>query len=154
MRSSVRGRLTWGWKGMTTQVKPINGKVAKILNSREVALNVGIEQGVVSGMIFEILSGDGYEIVDPDTGDKLGSFTLPKTQVKVNRVDSKFSIAATFRSKRVDIGNARLFSAPVWETRYETLKANGSFESSYEDLQERDSYVSVGDPVVQVIEHR
>lgn len=139
---------------MTTQVKPINGKVATILNSREVALNVGKEQGVVSGMIFEILSSDGHEIIDPDTGDRLGSFTLPKTRVRVNRVDSKFSIAATYRSKRVDIGNARMFNAPVWETRYETLKAKGSFETSYEDLREQDSYVSIGDPVIQVIDDR
>ena len=137
---------------MTTQTEIIRGKIAKILNSREVALNIGLEDGVAAGMVFEILSSNSQTILDPDTGAVLGSFTSPKTRVKVNRVEDKFSVASTYRSKRVDVGNARLFSAPVWETRYETLKAKGSFETSYEDLQEQDSYVAVGDPVVQVID--
>lgn len=137
---------------MTTQTEIIRGKIAKILNSREVALNIGLEDGVTVGMVFEILSSNSQTILDPDTGAVLGSFTSPKTRVKVNRVEDKFSVASTYRSKRVDVGNARLFSAPVWETRYETLKAKGSFETSYEDLQEQDSYVAIGDPVVQVID--
>ena len=137
---------------MTTQTEIIRGKIAKILNSREVALNIGLEDGVAVGMVFEILSSNSQTILDPDTGAVLGSFTSPKTRVKVNRVEDKFSVAGTYRSKRVDVGNARLFSAPVWETRYETLKAKGSFETSYEDLQEQDSYVAIGDPVVQVID--
>ena len=137
---------------MTTQTEIIRGKIAKILNSREVALNIGLEGGVAVGMVFEILSSNSQTILDPDTGAVLGSFTSPKTRVKVNRVEDKFSVAGTYRSKRVDVGNPRLFSAPVWETRYETLKAKGSFETSYEDLQEQDSYVAIGDPVVQVID--
>ena len=137
---------------MTTQTEIIRGKIAKILNSREVALNIGLEDGVAAGMVFEILSSNSQTILDPDTGAVLGSFTSPKTRVKVNRVEDKFSVAGTYRSRRVDVGNPRLFSAPVWETRYETLKAKGSFETSYEDLQEQDSYVAVGDPVVQVID--
>lgn len=137
---------------MTTQTEIIRGKIAKILNSREVALNIGLEDGVAAGMVFEILSSNSQTILDPDTGAVLGSFTSPKTRVKVNRVEDKFSVAGTYRSKRVDVGNPRLFSAPVWETRYETLKAKGAFETSYEDLQEQDSYVAVGDPVVQVID--
>ena len=137
---------------MTTQTEIIRGKIAKILNSREVALNIGLEDGVAAGMVFEVLSSNSQTILDPDTGAVLGSFTSPKTRVKVNRVEDKFSVAGTYRSKRVDVGNPRLFSAPVWETRYETLKAKGSFETSYEDLQEQDSYVAVGDPVVQVID--
>lgn len=137
---------------MTAHVEPISGKIAKIINSREVALNVGRERGVSPRMVFDVLSGSGHEIIDPDTGDSLGIFKSPTTQVKVNRVEDKFSIAGTFRSKRVQIADIRLFQAPTWETRYETLKARGEFESTSEDLDEKDSCVSVGDPVVQVID--
>jgi hypothetical protein len=38
---------------------------------------------------------------------------------------------------------------PRWITKYETLRTE---EKTWEDLDEKDSYVKVGDPVVQVIE--
>ena len=37
---------------------------------------------------------------------------------------------------------------PNWETKYETLKTD---EKTWEDLDERESFVKVGDPVVQVL---
>jgi hypothetical protein len=45
-----------------------------------------------------------------------------------------------------------MFDPPKWETHYETLKTQGGFEAASEDLRENDSYVSRGDPVLQVIE--
>lgn len=137
---------------MATQTEPIRGKVAKILNSREVALNIGREQGVASNMVFEILSSDGDAILDPDTGASLGSVNLPKTRVKINRVDEKFSIASTYRSRRVNASGFGLFEPPKWETRYETLKSKESFESAAEPLDEWDSYVNRGDIAVQVMD--
>lgn len=145
---------------MATQIEPIQGKIAKILNSREVALNIGGEQGVTHGMLFEILSPKGIDILDPDTGIVLGSVPMPKTRVKVNRVYDKLSVAATYRTTRVNVGGAGIsdfsvpdyFRPPKWQTRYETLKYHGGFEISPEDLAEEDSYVGIGDPVVQVIE--
>ena len=38
---------------------------------------------------------------------------------------------------------------PKWETKYETLKTE---EKTWEDLDEVDSYVKIGDPVVQILE--
>ncbi len=61
---------------MADRAEPIRGKVAKVLNSREVALNIGEEQGVRIGMVFEILSPVGDVIEDPDTGDTLGSVDI------------------------------------------------------------------------------
>ena len=58
---------------MADRAEPIRGKVAKVLNSREVALNIGEEQGVRIGMVFEILSPVGGVIEDPDTGDTLAA---------------------------------------------------------------------------------
>lgn len=140
---------------MTTQIEPISGRVAKILNSREVALNIGKRHGVTVDMVFEILSpGGGEQIVDPDSGAVLGSVNPAKTKVKISRVDDAFSIAGTYRSRRFDVGGIVLFQPPKWETRYETLKIDGDFEPYAESLDEKDSYVATGDPVVQVIPDR
>ena len=145
---------------MTTQKEPIRGKIAKVLNSREVALNVGAEQGVSPGMRFRILSGAGDEIRDPDSGAVLGCVQQPKAMVQVRYAEKKFAIAATYRSKEVNVGGKGLtsawfgstFESPKWETRYETLKAGGGFEPATEELDEKDSFVTTGDPVVQVID--
>ena len=137
---------------MTTKTKPIHGKIAKILNSREVALNIGKDQGVTLGMRFEILSPLGYEIPDPDTGIILGSVASPKVPVEITRVQDSLAVASTYRTKRVDISKRALFQRPQWERRYETLKSGGGFAKDTIDLDPADSYVAIGDPVVQVID--
>ena len=166
MKSSKIGKRDGGLINMTTQTEQIRGKVARILNSREVALNIGTEHGVQSGMTFDILAPGSGEVTDPDTGEVLGSVDLPKTRVRITRAHDRFAIATTYRSKRVNVGGAgytgvgsaadnlrKMFEPPRWETRYETLKSNGGFEATAEDLDEKDSYVSVGDPVVQIMEN-
>ena len=44
----------------------IQGKVARILNSRELAINIGSNNGVQAGMYFDILDPKGENITDPD----------------------------------------------------------------------------------------
>lgn len=136
--------------------KPIRGKVAQVLNSREVALNVGSAKGVVVGMYFDVLV-EPKDIEDPDTGDKLGTIERYKVRVQVTQVQEKLSVAATYRTKRVngggsltDLGSfSRALMPPKWVTKYETLKTQ---EKTWEELDEDDSYVSTGDLVVQVNE--
>ncbi len=107
---------------------PIRGKVAQVLNSREIALNVGSAQGVVVGMRFDILEPEGIE--DPDTGESLGVIDRPKVRVQVAHVQERLSVATTCRTKRVNTGGAfgdfsRALMPPRWITSYETLKAKG-----------------------------
>lgn len=142
---------------MATQTKPIRGKIARILNVREVAINVGEEHGVERGMLFDILSLKGLGITDPDTGEELGPIELAKARVKVSRVYSKVSVARTFRTTRVNVGGpshllSGLFQPPKWETQYETLRIDEAIEPAAEDLDEEDSYVATGDVVVQVLD--
>ena len=141
---------------MTIQTEQIRGKVAQIINSREVALNVGSEHGVELNMLFDILTPKGYDIRDPDTGEILGSVERAKARVKVVMVRERLSVASTFRTRQVNLGGAGfslgrsgLFEPPKWVTRVETLKTD---EHTLEELPEEDSYVSTGDPVIQVIE--
>ncbi len=151
---------------MVAQTELIRGKIAKILSTREVALNIGKEDGVKPGMLFEILYATGLGIEDPDTGEDLGSVNVPKARVKVTQVYDKLSVASTYRTKSVNVGGvgvdtnsyrtltAKLFQPPKWKRRYETLKTKESFEHSAEDLDEEDSYVIIGDPVVQVLDEQ
>jgi hypothetical protein len=133
----------------------IRGKVARVLNSRELALNIGSQHGVREGMLFDVIDPKGEDIVDPDTGDIIGSLERPKVRVKVISVQDKLSVASTYKKERVNIGGvgigtsaiSQLFMQPEYVTQYETLKTE---EKTWEDISEEESYVKSGDPVVQV----
>ncbi|MCY4450290.1 MAG: hypothetical protein OXE02_15750 [Chloroflexi bacterium] len=143
---------------MTNPTKPVRGKVARVINSRQVALNVGEDNGVEVGMIFKILSLEGADIKDPDTGEVLGSVELEKIRVKVVEVRERLSIASTYRKRQVNVGGigmglglhrSNIFEPPKWETRFETLRSE---EAPAESLSERDSHVKTGDVVVQILD--
>ena len=139
--------------------KLIRGKVARVLNKHEIAINVGTANGVTVGMYFDVLDAHYEDIKDPDTGEVLGSFERPKVRVKIIHVQEKSSLATTYRKERVNIGGtgknislgpfARSLMPPTWVEKYETL---GKTEKTKDVLDEKDSYVNVGDPVVQTIE--
>lgn len=137
---------------------PIQGKVARVLDTRQLAINVGSGDGVVVGMYFDVLDPKGDDITDPDTGEVLGSIERPKVRVQIVKVYDNLSVASTFRKKEVNIGGrgnlavgglAEMFMPPKYVTKYETLK---TAEKTWEDLSESESYVKTGDPVVQVLE--
>ena len=145
---------------MTTQTEPIRGKVAKILSHSEVVLNIGKAHNVEVGMLFDILFRGYDEITDPDTGEVLGGIDRAKARVKVVSANEKLSIAATYRTERVNVGgppdlgirlrgDLHLPPLPKWETRVETFATN---EAPHEGWDEDERCVSTGDPVVQVIE--
>ena len=143
---------------MTTNLEPICGKVARILNSREIVINIGRIKGVMDGMYFDVLDPSGEDIRDPDTKEILGSVRQSKVRVKVTRVQDKLSVAKTFRKGTINIGGRGLDIAsgfagylmpPNWITEYETLKTD---EATWENLKEEESYVKTGDPVIQVID--
>lgn len=137
--------------------EPIRGKVARVLNSKEIAINIGSSSGVQIGMYFDVMDPKGEDIRDPDTIEILGSIERPKVRVRITKVQEKISIASTFRKKEVNVGGqgfgligfSRALMPQKWVTKYETLKTD---EQTWEDLDESESYVKTGDPVVQVLE--
>ena len=142
-----------------TGIKQIRGQVARVLNSRQVAINVGAHDGVIEGMYFYVASPKGEAITDPATGELLGSIDLPKIRLRVTQVQEKLSVATT-GEQRVDAADesplmgefAKKLLAHRFTTRYETLKSDKRISSeAWEELDEADSYVKVGDPVVQVV---
>ena len=82
----------------------IRGKVARVLNSRELALNIGSEHGVREGMLFDVIDPKGEDIVDPETGDIIGSLERAKVRVKVISVQNRLSVASTYKKERVNVG--------------------------------------------------
>ena len=134
----------------------LRGRVAQILTSREVAINLGEDDGVKLGMYFDILHEEGLDIRDPKTGEILGNIDRPKVRVKITHVQDRLSMASTYRKKTVNVGGfapelsifSRALSPPKWVTKYETLKTE---EKTWENLEEEDSYVKIGDPVVQAL---
>jgi hypothetical protein len=128
----------------------IEGKVAQILNARELVINRGEEHGVEIGMRFAVLNKQGGTIVDPDTKETIGEIKVPKVLVKVTRLGDKIAVASTFRTYRVGSvlglgGFTDMFKPP--EMRHETLRTD---ETTYkEELSEEDSYVHIGDPIIE-----
>ena len=124
-------------------MEPIRGKVAQILDSRQVVLNVGSTDHVTEGMMFKIINPKGEQIRDPDTHQILGSVESPRAFVRVIQVQENLSVATTSMANpavtSATIGPiARVLMPPRWVDQYESLTANLSS-------------VNIGDPAVQVI---
>lgn len=133
----------------------IRGHVARVLTTRELVINRGALHGVQVGMRFAVLDPKADNIKDPETGEDLGSIFRPKVNVEVTRVEKGMSLVATYRKRRLNVGGqgagigalGRLFEPPVYVDEYETFKAS---EQAWQELPEAQSYVKVGDPVVQL----
>jgi hypothetical protein len=143
---------------------PILGKVAAVTSDRELIINRGAVDGVTVGMTF-FVKDLPVEVTDPDTKEKLGEITPVKVVVRVEEVSERFSIARTYRSKKVQISEGQKASPlyglmrggalagalqppvpPKFETRIETLRHD---PAQGEPIHEYDSVVSVGDVVEQ-----
>ncbi len=132
----------------------IRGHVAAVLNSRQLALNVGSSHHVEVGMQFDVVHARNLELKDPISDEFLGKLELPKKRVRISEVAEKFCIASTL-ARKVNVGGrgpgwdfANIYAPPKWEIQYDTLKKS---KSSFEEIDESESVVKVGDPVVEVV---
>lgn len=139
----------------------IEGKVATVLNERELVLNVGSEEGVAVGMRFKILYPGGIEITDPDTNEPLGNVEWPKTEVKIVSVQPHMAVGRTFRTVTVpEVGKpylsafrvASLLGMDDYQPEkkvVETLRSSDGFAEK--EISDAESVVKRGDPAVQVV---
>lgn len=74
--------------------KTIKGKIVRILDKRTVIVNLGYRDGVTKKTVFRILA-EPEDIIDPDSGEKLGSVNVVKSKLKAQTVNEKFTIATT-----------------------------------------------------------
>jgi hypothetical protein len=138
----------------------LRGKVARVLNDRELVINLGVKQGVIEGMLFDIQSQDEIDIMDPDTNELLGSTGRAKVRVRVTHVQEKLAVAQTYRKYSVRTGGfaekspaseffksvARALTPATLEFT-ETLKRETDV---YKPLPEEESKVAIGDLAIQV----
>lgn len=138
----------------------IEGKVARILNDREVVLNRGRIDGIKVGMYAAIVDPSADVIRDPDTNEILGGLVRFKKTLMVSQVSEKFCIASTFRTKNVNVGGKGflgagqfdyLFQAPKYEKQVERLRLS---DSDPQPLDESESAVALGDPFEIISETR
>ena len=143
---------------ITLEVARITGQVARILNSRELVINVGVGAGVRKGMRFAVVA-DPIEVRDPESDELLDVIEREKVRVEAAEVRGRITICRTYRSIRVDGGPlyrvfdplvvaAAALSGPV--TVHDTLESEPSPPPA--PLDPEQSYVKPGDRVVQVDE--
>lgn len=68
------------------------GNIIRIFSKRQVVLNLGTSDGVADGMRFGVYT-PATEIIDAESGDKLGSYRQRKATLSVTEAFERFSIA-------------------------------------------------------------
>jgi hypothetical protein len=138
---------------------PLSGKVAALINERDVAINIGAGSGIMVGDVFSIKSSSPIEITDPDTGELLDSINEEKIQVIVIEIKAKYSICSTFRvrsrGQKQSLGLDTSLSQAVLSyveqfnvTKRETLKY--PLFDKPKPISEEESVVKIGDAAVLV----
>lgn len=130
----------------------MDSQVAAILNVRELAIPIGAVDGVKKGMVFAVSSKPRL-IIDPDSKEELGQFKREKVRVRIVEVEERYSIGRTFEQNTggsfaglASLGKELGLMSGTNRTR--TLSAGD--QVGFEALSDRDSYVSIGDPVTLI----
>ncbi len=136
---------------MGDQPTRLEGRVAAILNARELVINIGSIAGVKSGQKFAVLAETPIEIHDPNTGEVLDTVDREKVRVQAHQIRGNITICRTYRLKAGFSGLlgatelARAFTSPAVP---ETLRI--SDDSTPPPLSEKESYVKTNDRVIAV----
>lgn len=133
-----------------TRTKAIEGKVASVLNRRELVINRGSKQGVTRGMQFEIIEAIA-EFLDPDTRDSLGGIERTKLRVRISDVQTLFSIARTYETYRVNESQSGFTLGSRVITKIKTISTTSSADFSDTAYERTAVFVSVGDKAVQMV---
>jgi hypothetical protein len=138
---------------MNEETRRLEGRVAAILNARELVINIGSADGVLQTMKFAVLAETPLQVKDPDSGKVLDKIDREKVRVQAMEVREKITICRTYRVKKIGGGPWAGLSllgelaSPVREVP-ETLAIADS--SMPPPLAEEESYVKIKDRVVQV----
>lgn len=122
-------------------IKKIQGKIIRILDTRTVIINLGKNHGIRDSSIFSIL-GSPEPVIDPFAQEELGLVSVVKAKVKAVQLHDRFTIASTkwystyfkatanigaqlgtlFDTEMVDEGELRVNSTDVkpWKAKSET----------------------------------
>ena len=135
----------------TNKTNTIEGRVAQILNAKELVINVGAEHGVVNGQKFAILAESPIEVRDPVTNHLLDTIDREKVRVEASEVRPNITICRTFRvfgSVFSGLQASKLMIEAMKDSRPETLRIED--DATPPPLSEEESYVKVNDRVRSV----
>jgi len=118
----------------------LRGKVAKLIDTYTVALNIGKDKGVEKGMKFAILCPT-LKIEDPDTHEELGELNFIKARIEVTEIFDRFCLA---ESSETIVEALLPFPSFYAGPRAATKKLTSS--------PELDKTIRVGDDVEQILE--
>jgi len=126
----------------------IEGKVARILNERDLAINKGSDSGVTTGMTFKVTEPE-IAIQDPDTKETLGTLSREKIRVNIVAVEPKYSIGKTYETY---VANPfqEFLSSSAFPARRVVRRIKTGYGLEPKTTDESGSFVEVGDPVIQV----
>lgn len=131
---------------------PMEGRVAAILNPREIVINIGAALGVKKGQKFAVLASHALEIRDPITQVVLDTVDREKVRVEANEVRKNVTICRTYRMRGgiLNFGMTSDVMRMLSKEVPETLQIHHS--STLPPLPEEHSYVKVNDRVILVDE--
>lgn len=125
-------------------LEDLRGKIIRILSEDKIVINVGSNDKVKTGMVFEIYGEEGEVIKDPETKEILGTLKISKGKCVVATVLPKFSITTTIKRE------VNLYEPPGMDLFYRTIeekwKINPSDITPLMKLPETTT-VNIGDQV-------
>jgi hypothetical protein len=132
----------------------LEGRVAQILNVKELVINIGTTHGVSLGMKFAILAETPIEVRDPATLEILDIIDREKVRVVASEVREKISICKTYRVKKISGGpGLDLGFLDLMRPRQEIPETLAAKDYDLPPpLDPEESYVKINDRIIQVIE--
>jgi hypothetical protein len=132
----------------------IQGKVANILNERDLVINKGSEDGVSEGMFFKVTQPD-VPVRDPDSGTELGVLTREKIRVRVFEIHPRFSVAKTYETYKAPVPSVAETAIAAFRSQMVTRTRKIIAEPSPNKrvtIDVEGSSVSIGDTVIEITE--
>jgi hypothetical protein len=136
-------------------VRILEGRVAEILNARELVINIGSDKGVTRRMKFAVLADAPKEVHDPETGELLDTVVKEKVRVEAVEVRPRITICRTYRTTTTRIIGGEYvdyFRRQHREESKETETLKAADASYLEPLSPQQSYVKINDRVVTVVD--
>jgi hypothetical protein len=110
----------------------MKARVAKVLSSDEIVLNKGTFDGVDEGMVFRIRDERLDDIIDPETGESLGSIDSEKGWIRITRIGDRASLGVLFDPSSV---SARMGVMPyvrgILSSRDDDIRVGDVADSDY-----------------------
>jgi len=121
-------------------------KIAKIINSKQVVINAGSNHNLKEGDKLEIIDKFGTDpVIDPDTGESLGTLDLPKGKLVVSKVYPKMAIAESPRRPNLPLWGNTIPGIPTIQDdlKVDPKQITGGFPKSSK------TEIKVGDIVIK-----